>query len=114
MGVLLLLSVKGTPGDFPLPGNFPITEPLGLELVVVGPVSRPCHSLESPVHVAPMAHSADGHHLLGIIDGIEDPVITYPHPQPALSVLDTFGSTRVGIFSERVKASLDTYEDVPR
>jgi hypothetical protein len=39
----LLPSVKGTPGDFPLAGNFSIAEPLGLELVVVGPVDLACH-----------------------------------------------------------------------
>ena len=46
-----------------------------------------------------MTHAAGGHHLLGIVNGIEDPIVSHPHAEASLGALDTLDTPRLGILS---------------
>jgi hypothetical protein len=57
-----------------------------------------------------MPDPADGDDLLGVIDGIENAIVPYTHPQGSTSTPDAFSSTRPGIVGESQNAGIDAPE----
>jgi hypothetical protein len=69
---------------------------------------------KAAVRIAAMPHPPNGDHLLDVIDGIENPIVTHPHAEASGGVPDPLDPTRTGILSQCLNRGLNAYEDIPR
>jgi hypothetical protein len=55
------------------------------------------------IDITPMMHQANSCDLLGIINGIQDAVVTHPHAEASMGALDPLDATWAGILSELLR-----------